>query len=58
MIPSALLRKMPVQEQECGTAEAGKGCIRLLHVAPGVELKRAQLCLPMRGAGRKDLGCY
>lgn len=57
MIPSALLRKMPVQEQECGAAEAEKACIHLLHIARGVELKHAQLCSPMLGAGRKDLRC-
>lgn len=45
MIPSALLRKMPVQEQECSTAEAGKACIHLLHAAAhGAELEQARLC--------------
>lgn len=44
MTPSALLRKMPEQEQECGTAEAGRACIHLLHIARGTELTHAQLC--------------
>lgn len=57
MIPSALLRKMPVEEQECGTAEAENARIHLLCVARSVELKHAQLCSLMLGAGRKDLGC-
>lgn len=43
MIPSALLRKMPAQERDCGPAEAEKACIHLRGQA--TEHVHTHLCL-------------